>query len=309
MLIEIFRHHNTQFEALVGIEYSINTFKKYRTCLSSLESFLKWKYKKADIDIKTIGFEFINDFEFYLKTERMVAHNSAMGDIKRVKKIIRQCVAKNWLDKDPCMSYKVRTRDTSRDHLLEDELNRLANKKISIERLAQVRDIFVFSCYTGLNFCDVEKLSFQDIGTGIDGEKWVFTKRIKEDTDSRIPLLQPALLLIEKYKDHPKALNTGRTFPMLSNQKMNSYLKELADICGINKKLTFHCARHTFATTVTLSNGVPIETVSKMLGHKSLRTTQIYAKVIDKKVSDDMFILRQKFDNHPKTESQVGNNG
>ena len=156
------------------------------------------------------------------------------------------------------------------------------------------KDLFVFSCYTGLAYCDVMSLTKENISIGIDGEYWIMTSRKKTNQPVRVPLLSKALEIIEKYKHHPKAIATGTAFPNLTNQKLNSYLKEIADFCGITKNLTFHLARHTFATTVTLTNGVPIETVSKMLGHSNIRTTQVYAKVIEKKVSDDMMILRQK---------------
>lgn len=157
-----------------------------------------------------------------------------------------------------------------------------------------MRDIFLFSCFTGLAYADVAKLKRTEITIGIDGEKWIFTKRTKNDSPSRIPLLPICLEILDKYKEHPKCCNKGLLLPVLSNQKMNSYLKEIADVCGIPKELTFHIARHTFATTVTLSNGVPIESVSKMLGHKNLRTTQHYAKILDRKVSDDMKALRNR---------------
>ncbi|MFD2327028.1 site-specific integrase [Mucilaginibacter galii] len=163
------------------------------------------------------------------------------------------------------------------------------------ERVSQVRDIFLFSCYTGLAYADVKKLKRSEIVLGLDNEKWIYTSRQKTDTDSRIPLLPPALSLIERYRSNPLCINSGLIFPVLSNQKMNCYLKEIADVCGIHKTLTYHIARHTFATTVTLSNGVSIESVSKMLGHKNMRTTQHYAKILDKRVSDDMHSLRQKW--------------
>ncbi len=294
LLLEIFKNHNDQMEALVGREYSINTFKKFRTCLSSLTNFVQWKYKKSDIDITAIGYEFINDFEFYLKSEKKVQHNSAMGDIKKLKKIIRQCVANNWLAKDPFMGYKVKIRDTSRQILLENEIEIIATKEISIERLSLVRDIFLFCCYTGVSFRDVAELRDQDIAIGVDGEKWIWTTRFKTGTPTHIPLLPRALEIIDRYKSDPRCINRGRLLPVLSNQKMNSYLKELTDFCRIKKELTFHCARHTFATTITLSNGVPIESVSKMLGHRNLRTTQIYAKVLDKKVGEDMRLLNER---------------
>jgi site-specific recombinase XerD len=295
MLVEIYRYHNDQLATLVGKDFAIGTLKKFKTALTSLEAFLQWKFSKADISIRELNYQFITDYEFYLKGVRGMQHNSAMGIIKKLKKIVRQCVANEWLEKDPFMNYKIKTQETSRDFLLEEELNHMAEKYIEVERLAQVRDLFIFSCFTGLSYSDVAKLTSRDIATGIDGEKWIFTSRTKNDEPSRVPLLPTAMTILEKYSSHPKVRNSGKLLPVLSNQRMNSYLKELADVCGIQKDLTFHCARHTFATTVTLSNGVPIESVSKMLGHKNLRTTQIYAKVLDRKVSDDMQILRKKF--------------
>ena len=217
-----------------------------------------------------------------------------MVNVKKLKKIIRQCVANDWLDKDPFKSYKITTKETHRNFLMEDELETLIKKDISVPRLEQVRDLFLFSCYTGLSYTDVMALTQNNISIGIDGEQWIFTTRTKTDTTSRIPLLPVARNIIEKYSNRPDIINSGNLLPKLTNQRLNSYLKELSDICEFNKTLTFHCARHTFATTVTLTNGVPIETVGKMLGHKSLRTTQIYAKILDTKVSSDMQVLKQK---------------
>ena len=294
MLVEIYNYHNLQVAALVGKEYAPGTLLRFKSALASLEAFLGWKFNKTDISLKHLNYQFLTDYEFFLKAVRGLQHNSAMGIIKKLKKIVRQCVANDWMEKDPFMNYKVKTYETHRAILLEEELNRIAEKQLPVERLAQVRDIFLFSCFTGLSYSDVAKLTARDIVTGIDGEKWIFTHRTKTDESSRIPLLPTPLALIEKYRDHPQANNAGKLFPMLSNQRMNSYLKELADVCGIQKELTFHCARHTFATTVTLTNGVPIETVSKMLGHKTLRTTQQYAKILDKKVSEDMQLLKAK---------------
>jgi len=300
MLVEIYKCHNEQFAALVGKEFSAGTLKKFKTALSSLEAFIKWKFNKADLPINSLNYQFVTDYEFYLKSLRGLQHNSAMGIIKKLKKIVRQCVANEWIDKDPFMNYKIKTHETHRAYLLEAELSIIAEKHFSVERLSQVRDIFLFSCFTGLSYSDVVKLTSMDIVTGIDNEKWIFANRTKTDEASRVPLLPTALAIIEKYRNHPKTSNTGKLLPVLSNQRLNSYLKELADACSINKELTFHCARHTFATTVTLTNGVPIESVSKMLGHKNLRTTQIYAKVLDRKVSDDMKVLREKFSENIK---------
>ena len=181
-----------------------------------------------------------------------------------------------------------------RSFLTEAELQDMAAKQFPTERLNYVRDIFLFSCFTGLAYADVKKLKRSEIRIGVDGEKWIFTKRQKTDTPSRIPLLPMAQEITNRYQDYPPCVNADKLLPVLSNQKMNAYLKEIAGTCGINKNLTFHIARHTFATTVTLSNGVPLETVSKMLGHKSLKQTQHYAKILDKKISEDMMVLRNK---------------
>lgn len=304
MLLEIFEHHNQQFGELVGKDFAIGTLRRFKVCKKSLQEFLKWKFQVDDISIRKLNFEFINDYEFYLKSVRNCGHNTVMGYIKKLKKIVRQCVARDWLDKDPFMAYKITLRETHRTVLTEDELLILASKTLMIPRMEQVRDIFLFSCYTGLAYSDVEKLTAADISTGIDGEKWVFTTRTKTETATRVPLLPPAIAILEKYEKHPVVINSGKLLPVISNQRLNSYLKELAELCGIQKELTFHCARHTFATTVTLTNGVPIETVSKMLGHRSLRTTQQYAKILDRKVSDDMLKLRDKYTVKNDTKAQ-----
>jgi len=174
---------------------------------------------------------------------------------------------------------------------------------LHIIRLDQVKDIFIFCCFTGLAYADVKKLSINDLVIGIDGGKWIKTKRTKTDTRTNIPVLPTAEAILEKYANHPQVLHSEMLLPVLSNQKMNAYLKEISDLCGFTKNLTFHLARHTFATTVTLTNGVPIESVSKMLGHKSLKTTQHYAKILDRKVSDDMSTLRAKLNLKSAEES------
>jgi site-specific recombinase XerD len=310
-LLEVFSYHNEQFEKLVGAEYSYGTLKKFRTALTSLQKFIEWKYSKTDLYINEVNHKFITDYEFYLKTVQKLQHNSAMSNIKKLKKIIRLCVANDWLSKDPFKSYKITTKETHRNFLLKEELDILMNKEIEVVRLDQVRDIFLFSCYTGLSYSDVMNLTQKDITIGIDGEQWIFTTRTKTDTSSRIPLLPVPKSIIEKYKHHPKVIHSKKLLPQLSNQRLNTYLKEISSICGFHKDLTFHCARHTFATTITLTNGVPIETVGKMLGHKSLRTTQQYARILDRKVSEDMQVLRQKLLLNPdqqvptQTNSQV----
>jgi integrase len=170
----------------------------------------------------------------------------------------------------------------------------LSDKTFEIEHVNQVTDIFLFCCYTGLAYVDVKQLKRMQIATGVDGEQWIFTNRQKTEAPTRVPLLPKALEIMKKYEQHPKCCNEGSVLPVLSNQKMNSYLKEIADLCGITMVLTFHVARHIFATTITLSNNVPMETVSKMLGHKSMRQTQHYAKMLDGKISHDMMALKAR---------------
>lgn len=198
---------------------------------------------------------------------------------------------------DPFINYKSKLVEVERPFLSQEEIEVMFSKEFKTERLNQVKDIFLFSCFTGLAYSDVKKLSYKNVGLGIDGERWIFINRTKTDTRSNIPLLPIASAILDKYNENPQVVNQEKLLPVLSNQKMNAYLKEIADVCEINKELTFHIARHTFATTVTLSNGVPIESVSKMLGHKNLKTTQHYAKILDLKVSNDMQILKEKFGN------------
>lgn len=296
MLIPIFEDHNRQVEALIGKEYAPATAIRYQTTIKHVKNFLKWKYKVSDINIQDLDHEFVTSLEFYLRTVRHCNNNSAVKYIKNLKKIIHICVANNWLVRSPFINYKTKIKEVIRDFLSSDELDLISEKRFVSERLNQVRDVFLFSCYTGLAYADVNKLKRSEISTGIDSQKWIFTTRQKTDTASRIPLLPVALDLLKKYEDYPACINEGKLLPILSNQKMNAYLKEIADVCGIEKELTFHIARHTFATTVTLANGVSIESVSKMLGHKNIRTTQHYAKILDSTVSRDMDMLRSKME-------------
>jgi site-specific recombinase XerD len=294
MLVPIFEEHNRQVAALVGKEYARGTLDRYQTSLKHTKEFIKWKYGVDDIDITGINHEFITSYDFYLRSERNCNNNSTVKYLKNFKKIILICIANGWLDKDPFVKYKPKVKEVTRDYLTIDEMEQMMNKNFASERIKQVRDIFMFCCYTGLAYADVKKLKRNEIAIALDGQKWIFTSRQKTGTASRVPLLPTALQIIKKYEDHPECSEQGRLLPVLSNQKMNSYLKEIADVCGISKDLTFHIARHTFATTVTLANGVSIESVSKMLGHTNIRTTQHYAKILDAKVSDDMIQLNQK---------------
>jgi len=296
-LVPIFLDHNEKIEELVGIEYAPGTLERYKTSLKHTMDFLVWKFNIADIEISNIDHAFITEYEFYLRSVRKCANNSAVKYIKNFKKIIKICIANGWLEKDPFINYKAKVKEVIREYLTEIEIEIILNKSFVSERLTLVRDIFIFSCFTGLAYIDVKQLTKEHIALGIDGNKWIYKNRQKTDTSSRIPLLPVSEMMINKYANHPVCLNRNVIFPILSNQKMNAYLKEIADVCGIQKELTFHIARHTFATTVTLSNGVPIETVSKMLGHTNIKTTQHYAKILDSKISNDMEILKGKLSN------------
>ena len=304
LLVPIFEEHNNKIKELLGIEYAPGTYERYQTSLKHTKDFLNWKYSISDIDITKIDHAFITDYEFYLRSVRKCANNTAVKYIKNFNKIIKLCLANDWLEKNPFANYKSKVKEVERVYLSEGEIQNIINKDFKTERLSLVRDIFLFSCFTGLAYIDVKNLTKSHISIGIDGDKWIFTHRQKTETASKIPVLPVTQMIIDKYADHPQALNEEKLLPILSNQKMNAYLKEIAAVCEIEKELTFHIARHTFATTVTLTNGVPIESVSKMLGHKNLRTTQHYAKVLDKKVSEDMKILRDKFSLTPVQQEQ-----
>ncbi len=295
MLVPIFQDHNNKIKELIGKQYAPGTLERYTTSLKHTIEFLEWKYKVSDIEINKIDHAFITEYEFFLRSVRNCANNTAVKYLKNFNKIIKICLANDWLEKNPFSNYKSKINEVERVYLSEGEIQSIINKDFKTDRLSLVRDIFLFSCFTGLAYIDVKNLTKSHISIGIDGEKWIFTHRQKTETASKIPILPVTQMIIDKYDNHPQSCNQDKLLPVLSNQKMNAYLKEIAAVCEIEKELTFHIARHTFATTVTLTNGVPIESVSKMLGHKNIRTTQHYAKVIDKKVGEDMSILRDKF--------------
>jgi site-specific recombinase XerD len=294
MLLEIFQQHNEQVKALIGSQYSSATWRRYVTSHDHTLHFLQYKYDISDIPVDKIKYQFITDYEFWLKSIRKCNHNSTIKYLTNFKKIINICLKNNWIERNPFVGFKMTKKEVERPFLTQEELQILATKQFTMTRIEQIRDVFLFCCYTGLAYVDICKLKRSEIAIGVDGEKWIFTHRQKTETSSRIPLLPPALKLIEKYQDSPECIIKDRLFPVMSNQKMNLYLKEIADACGIDKNFTTHTARHTFATTVTLTNGVPLETVSKMLGHRNLKTTQHYAKILDTKVSEDMKLLKEK---------------
>ncbi|BAX78832.1 site-specific integrase [Labilibaculum antarcticum] len=292
-LIQVFEYHNKQISELIGISYAPATIQRYITTLDHIKSFLKHQYKLTDIALFRIKYSFIVDLDHYFKTVRKCNNNTTYKYIKNLKKVINIAIKNDWLNKDPFAKYKSTLVDVKREYLNKVELLKLQDLKLSTPRLDIVRDIFIFSCYSGLAYIDVTNLTTNNIRNGIDGNLWIITQRKKTKVPSNIPLLPKAIQLIDKYKLFPAKKTEEHILPHLSNQKLNAYLKELADLASIDKNLTFHIARHTFATTVTLANGVPIESISSMLGHKNIRTTQIYSKVVNEKVSKDMNKLRK----------------
>jgi integrase len=297
-LDQISAYHN---EMSAGV-LAHGTMKNYYTTQRYMREFVKKKYRRSEYYLSELNYKFILDLEIFLRNHQPADHqkpltnNGIMKHLERLKKMINLAFRLGWINRDPFEKYQLKFNKVEIEYLTADELFTLEHKDVKLSRLAVVRDIFVFCCYTGLAFVDVMNLAPRHIVKGQDGELWINTSRQKTTIEVKVPLLEPAQILIEQYKDNIKALSKGTIFPQLTNQKMNSYLKELADICGITKVLTFHVARHTFATTVTLVNGVPMETVSKLLGHTTMRSTQVYAKVVEQKVSEDMSDLKYRLE-------------
>lgn len=294
-LLELYENHNNEIRELVGREYSMGRYYQHRRTMNHLKAFIKIEYKEEDIALKKVNLKFIKRFEHYLKTINAGGTNTVTKYVTNFKKIIRIAYAHNWVNKDPFYHWKATWKTVERDVLNEREVRMLLETEFGNKRLNQVKDVFLFCCFTGLSYADVKKLSSNHIVMDLNKQQWIKTKRKKTNTKSSIPLLPTAEKILKKYLEFEHQSVDSLLLPVLSNQKMNAYLKEIAVLCGLQKKLTFHLSRHTFATTVTLTNGVPIESVSRMLGHQSLRTTQIYAKVVDQKLMEDMRIVRNKF--------------
>ena len=291
-LMEVFRAHNEKCRALSGISLAPGTVIRYETSLRLTEAFLRTTYKKEDCYLDEITHQFVEDYDFYLRTIRRCCHNTTTKYLLNFKKIIRIALAKGWMKKDPFAQVHFHFEPVEREFLEKQELKVLLNKEITITRLAQVRDIFCFCCLTGLAFMDVQQLKPEHLVADIHGKIWIRKARQKTKNMCNIPLLDEAQKIIDRYKDHPYCQTHGVLLPVCSNQKMNSYLKELADICGIRKNLSTHCARHTFAT-LTLASGATIDNVAKMLGHANVNMTRRYAKVLDSSIMRDMEVVAE----------------
>lgn len=291
-LMEVFRAHNEKCRALSGISLAPGTVIRYETSLRLTEAFLRTTYKKEDCYLDEITHQFVEDYDFYLRTVRRCCHNTTTKYLLNFKKIIRIALAKGWMKKDPFAQVHFHFEPVEREFLEKQELKVLLNKEITITRLAQVRDIFCFCCLTGLAFTDVQQLKPEHLVADIHGKIWIRKARQKTKNMCNIPLLDEAQKIIDRYRDHPYCQTHGVLLPVCSNQKMNSYLKELADICGIRKNLSTHCARHTFAT-LTLASGATIDNVAKMLGHANVNMTRRYAKVLDSSIMRDMEVVAE----------------
>lgn len=291
-LMEVFRAHNEKCRALSGISLAPGTVIRYETSLRLTEAFLRTTYKKEDCYLDEITHQFVEDYDFYLRTVRRCCHNTTTKYLLNFKKIIRIALAKGWMKKDPFAQVHFHFEPVEREFLEKQELKVLLNKEITITRLSQVRDIFCFCCLTGLAFMDVQQLKPEHLVADIHGKIWIRKARQKTKNMCNIPLLDEAQKIINRYRDHPYCQTHGVLLPVCSNQKMNSYLKELADICGIRKNLSTHCARHTFAT-LTLASGATIDNVAKMLGHANVNMTRRYAKVLDSSIMRDMEVVAE----------------
>ncbi len=295
-------------------KYGRDSLNRYILLRERLAEFIKEKYKVADIPLVDINKQFLMRFYLWLCQEKMLANNTAIKFIRCSSTIYKTALDNGWVQSNPFRTLNLSQDKTDRGYLTKSELSHLIQKDFKSQRLELIRDLFVFSCYTGLAYVDVAKLTNDMIEERADGSLWISTNRQKTGTPVNVPLLDMPQLIIGKYREEMEQINTlasrrnasrarrqclkledaDKLLPVPSNQKVNDYLKEIATLCGIDKDLTFHMARHTFATTITLSNGVPIESVSKMLGHTNIKTTQIYARITDQKVAQDMNILAQK---------------
>ncbi len=273
--------------ARIGNDVSLNTVKKYKTIKLKVIEFLQSKLRRNDYYLLELSNKFIFDFDTYLRTEGNLSHNAVAKNMQQLRRVITVAIQNEWLPKDPFPNYRITPKETERGFLSLEEVE-LISSAVLVERLDKVRDVFLFCCYTGLAYADVSKLNPYHLFKAEDGHKWIKISRTKTGTQSLIPVIPQALFILDKYKPLKNYANNELLLPIISNQNLNKYLKEIGEITGIKKRLSMHLGRHTFATTITLNKGVDIVSVSKMLGHKNLKVTQVYAKTSMLKISDDM---------------------
>ena len=289
--VEFYDKYLEDIKAQVGAGKSIALYHKYSAARSHFVNFLHAKYGRKDLMPGELTHLIIHDFEIYLKTVVSLKSNSATKTLKFFKTVVIFAQKCGVMTHDPFLNHHFHLEPVDRGFLTDEEIQRIMQKDFEIPRLEMVRDVFIFSCFCGLAYIDVAHLTQENIIT-LDNRPWIIINRQKTNVQSNIPLLEIPQMILYKYKGKTK---DNRLLPVLSNQKINAYLKEIADLCGIKKRLSYHLARHTFATML-LSKGVPIESVSKMLGHTNIKTTQIYARITNKKIEQDMMQVADKFD-------------
>jgi integrase len=293
-VLEEFQKHNDEMKALIGNGYTAATLERFNITKNHLTAFIKFTYNTVDFEFADLNFEFIKDFEFYLRTVRKCANNTTLKYISNFKKIVIRAIDKEIIIKDPFKNFKGKKTKIVKKPISAKELAELERREFSTDRLNTVRDIFIFQCYTGLAYIDAFQLQKADIKDGVDGNQWILSERQKTNSTARIPLLPKAIEILEKYKDHPLCLKRGTVLPVSSNQKMNEYLKEIASLCGFPFTLNTHMARRTFGSTVTLNNNVPINVVKEMLGHSSVKQTESYAITEQATIGREMTLLNRK---------------
>ena len=295
-LLEMYDQHNVDFLKLVEVKKrSYGTYERYAATRNHLVAFLDHRFKKKDVSFEELNHVFVHDFDFFLRTRAKLANNTTVKYIRNLRKIVKMAMLNDIIQKDPFIQWKGRLEERRKEFLWPEEMEKIEGARIESDRLGLVRDVFLFACYTGYSYKDIKMFTPTAVQRDASGRCWIFTNRQKTGIRSDVPLLPPALRIIEKYKDHPIVLERGTLLPVYSNQKLNNYLKELADICRVNKALSFGMARHTFATTITLLNGVSIESTSAMLGHTSTKQTRHYARILNLTVGKEMEKLFDKF--------------
>lgn len=290
-ILQVIQEHNDEAKQLIGKDFVEITWRRYETMKRYLGELIKQKYDVDDLPLSDFTGEVIRAYEVYLKTEKDLCQNTLIRYMKALKKITNRCLANDWIHKDPFAGIKFREDPTDPEFLTLEEVDRIYNCNPGSKRLEVIRDMFLMSAFTGLAFTDVLQLTEDHIVTDNDGNKWIRKPRQKTKQMSNIPLLDIPLAIIEKYQGDKKAAKKGTLLPIPCNQVMNRYLKEIATICKINKHLTMHTARHTYAT-LCLSQGVSLKNVSKMLGHASVKMTERYARVLDSSILRDMNNIR-----------------
>lgn len=289
MLLKAYDKHIEENFNLIGKRIVKSTYNRYYYLRIRLSEFLTEKYHVSDIPLREINYQFIRDFEIYLLTVRGNKQSTIAQYLINLKKIVELAYKNEWIFRNPFINYKIEDEKSERGYLTQREVEILMNWKLD-KKLEQTRDVFIFCCFTGLSYIDVYKLTKQQINLSLDGQQWIIGKREKTDVDYFIPLMEIPNKILKKYKN--KTFKNGKLLPVKGNRAVNRHLKEIAKACGIKKHLTFHLSRHTFAT-LTMSKGVSLESVSKMLGHKNIQTTQIYAKMTTEKVGRDMVIFAE----------------